>query len=302
MPAALGLLLDVVLPVFVVIGIGGLIGRRFGLDVTVVNRVALYAAVPALAFRTLADLDLAAAEVTRLLAGYALFAVALAALAWLIGRGWPTPARRTLVGTSLLANAANLNLPVVLFAFGEAGFERALVLYVVTSLLMFSVGPSLVGRARSLGATLHTVLTFPVLWAALAGLAAHAWHVELPQTVTRAVALLADAAIPLVLLTLGLQLARTRRLRPTARVWTGVALKLLAGPLVAGLAGRSVGLGGLDLAVLVTFGAMPTAVNTAMLAIEFEGDTAQVGDTVVVGTALALLTLPVVLTLLLRVV
>jgi malate permease and related proteins len=300
-PAALGLLLDVVLPVFVVIAIGGWIGRRFALDVAVVNRVALFAAVPALAFRTLADLELAAAEVTRLLAGYGLFALALAALAWLIGRTWPAPARRTLVGTSLLANAANLNLPVVLFAFGEAGFERALVLYVVTSLLMFSVGPSLVGRARSLRATLHTVMTFPVLWAAVAGLAANAWHVELPQTVTRAVALLADAAIPLVLLTLGLQLARTRRLRPTVRVWTGVALKLLAGPLVAGLAGRLVGLTGLDLAVLVTFGAMPTAVNTAMLAIEFEGDTAQVGDTVVVGTALALLTLPVVLTLLQRV-
>ncbi len=302
MPAALGLLLDVVLPVFVIIGIGALIGRRFGLDVTVVNRVALYAAVPALAFRTLADLQLAAAEVSRLLAGYGLFVLVLATLAWLIGARWPASARRTLVGTSLLANAANLNLPVVLFAFGEAGFARALVLYVVTSLLMFGLGPSLVGGARGIGATLHTVLTFPVLWAALAGLAANAWHVALPTTLTRAVALLADAAIPLVLLTLGLQLARTRRLRPTSRVWTGVAVKLLAGPLVAVLAGRLVGLEGLDLAVLVTFGAMPTAVNTAMLAIEFQGDTTQVGDTVVVGTAAALLTLPVVLTLLLRLV
>ena len=300
MPAALSLLLDVVLPVFLVIGIGVAIGRRFDLDVTVVNRVALYAAVPALAFRTLADLALAPAEVTRLLAGYGLFALGLAALAWLVGARWSAAARRTLVGTSLLANAANLNLPVVLFAFGEAGFARALVLYVVTALLMFSAGPSLVGRARDARATLHTVLTFPVLWAALAGLGANALELDLPQTLVRAVALLADAAIPLVLLTLGLQLARTRRLRPTVRVWTGVAVKLLAGPIVAAVAGRLVGLAGLDLAVLVTFGAMPTAVNTAMLAIEFEGDTAQVGDTVVVGTALALLTLPVVLTLLLR--
>jgi predicted permease len=81
-----------------------------------------------------------------------------------------------------------------------------------------------------------------------------------------------------------------------------VGLKLLAGPALAAAAGAAVGLAGLDLAVLVVLGAMPTAVNAAMLAIEFDGDAALVGEAVVAGTALALATLPMALTLALRLV
>jgi predicted permease len=301
-PNAFTLLLDVVLPVFLVIGAGAAIGARFGLEAAPVNRVALYAAVPALVFRTLAGLELSGGAVGRLLAGYGVFLAAAAALAWIVGRAWPRPRRRALVGTSVLANAANLNLPVALFAFGAAGLERALVLYVATALLTFTVGPSLVGRPVGAARALRTVLTFPVLWATLAGLALNAAGTAPPVVLARAVGLLADAAVPLVLLSLGLHLARARRLRPSRAAWTAVGLKLLAGPALAAAAGAAVGLAGLDLAVLVVLGAMPTAVNAAMLAIEFDGDAALVGEAVVAGTALALATLPMALTLALRLV
>ncbi len=296
-PDALALLLDVVLPVFLVIAAGALIGARFGLEAAPVNRLALYAAVPALVFRSLSGLEGSGGGVARLLAGYAVYLIAAAALASLVARQWPAARRRTLMGTSMLGNAANLNLPVALFAFGVAGLERALVLYVVTSLLMFTLGPSLVGRPVGLGRAVRTVLSFPVLWAALAGLATNASDVALPLPLERAVDLLADAAIPMVLFTLGVQLARARRWRPSGAAWTAVALKLGAGPLLAAAAGTLVGLSGLDLAVLLVMGAMPTAVNAAMLAVEFGGDAELVGDAVVVGTALALATLPVVLAL-----
>jgi len=296
-PAVLVLLLDVVLPVFLVIAAGAAIGLRFGLEVAPINRVALYAAVPALAYRTLAELELASATVSRLLASYAGYLLVAAALAAYVGRRWMPVRRRALVGTSVLPNAANLNLPLALFAFGAAGLERALVLYVATSLLMFTLGPSLVGRPTTLGRALRTVLGFPVLWAALLGLIVNGTGVTPPTALARAVGLLADAAIPLVLLTLGVQLVRARRWRPSGAAWIAVGLKLGAGPLLAAAVGLLVGLRGLDLSVLVLIGAMPTAVNAAMLAVEFEGDAALVGDAVVAGTALALATLPVVLTL-----
>lgn len=295
MPDAFALLLDVVLPVFLVIAAGAAIGARFGLEATPVNRLALYAAVPALVFRSLSGLELAGGSVLRLLAGYAVFLVAAAALAALVARRWPPVRRRALMGTSMLGNAANLNLPVALFAFGAAGLELALVLYVATALLMFALGPSLVGRPVGIGRAVRTVLAFPVFWAALAGLSLNVGDVALPLALGRAVDLLADAAIPMVLFTLGVQLARARRWQPSGAAWTAVALKLAGGPVLAAAAGTLVGLTGLDLAVLVVLGAMPTAVNVAMLAVEFGGDADLVGDAVVVGTALALATLPVVL-------
>ena len=291
-------LLSVVVPVFAVILVGALLARRFGLEVGPITRLAIYGAVPALVFQTLSTMSLAPEAIARLLAGYALLLVAMAALAWSIGRGWRLAARRAFVGTILFGNAANMLLPISLFAFGEAGLERALVLYVATALLMFSLGPPLVGRAGGMRHALRTVATFPVLWAALAGLAASAAGAALPLGFDRAVGLLADAAVPLVLLSLGIQVGRARAVLPRGVNYLAVALKLVVAPAVGYGAGMLVGLRGLDLAVLTLLAAMPTAINLAMLAVEFGGDADEVGRTVLLGTLAALVTLPVVLSLL----
>ncbi|MBW6454971.1 MAG: AEC family transporter [Trueperaceae bacterium] len=295
MLALFTLLLEVVLPVFAVVAVGAWVGRRFGLQVGPINRLAIYAAVPALAFRTMAGIEMAWGPALHLVGGYLAFLVTMGALAGLIGRRWLPSRRRTLIGTSVFGNAANLNLPVALFAFGQAGLDRALVLYVVTALSLFGFGPLLLGRATGLRTAARTALGFPVLWASILGLVVNAIDVVLPVGAARAVDLLADAAVPVVLLSLGVHMARTAHWRPSGRAWAAVAVKLLLGPLVAAAVGAAVGLGGLDLAVLIVLGAMPTAINAAMLAVEFGGEAEQVGEAVVTGTAMALLTLPVVL-------
>jgi predicted permease len=295
MLALFTLLLEVVLPVFAVVAVGAWVGRRFDLQVGPINRLAIYAAVPALAFRTMAGIEMAWGPALHLVGGYFVFLVAMGVLAGLIGRRWLPPRRRTLIGTSVFGNAANLNLPVALFAFGAAGLDRALVLYVVTALALFGFGPWLLGRATGLRTAARTALGFPVLWASILGLVINANGVALPVGASRAVDLLADAAVPVVLLSLGVHMARSVHWRPSGRAWAAVAIKLLLGPLVAAAVGAAVGLGGLDLAVLIVLGAMPTAINAAMLAVEFGGEAEQVGEAVVTGTAMALLTLPVVL-------
>ena len=295
MVAFLSLLIEVVLPVFALVAVGAWVGRRFGLEVGPINRLAIYAAVPALALRTMAGIEMAWGPALHLVGAYLTFLVAMGAVAALIGRRWRPSRRRTLVGTSVFGNAANLNLPVALFAFGDAGLDRALVLYVVTALALFGFGPVLLGRATGARAAVRTALGFPVLWAALAGLGLNAYDVALPLGASRAIGLLADAAVPVVLLSLGVHMARSMHWRPSGRTWAAVGVKLLLGPAVAAAVGAALGLAGLDLAVLIVLGAMPTAINAAMLAVEFGGEADQVGEAVVVGTAAALLTLPLVL-------
>lgn len=291
----LRLLLDVVLPVFAVVAVGAWVGRRFALTVTPINRLAIYAAVPALTLRTMAGIEMAWGPALHLVAAYLAFLLAMAGVGALVGWPWSASRRRTLVGTSVFGNAANLNLPVALFAFGQAGLDRALVLYVVSALTLFGFGPLLLGRATNLRTAARTALGFPVLWAALLGLSMNAAAVELPTGAARALDLLADAAVPVVLLSLGVHMAKTTRWRPRAATVVAVAVKLLAGPAVAAGLGLLMGLSGVDLAVLVVLGGMPTAINAAMLAVEFGGDAELVGDVVVTGTAAALLTLPLVL-------
>jgi predicted permease len=290
--ASIAVLIDVVLPVFTVVALGALAGRWLRIDVPPLNRTSLYVLLPFLAFRAMAGLDPGEIAVARLVLGFATFAATIAAIAWTLGARLDGPARRAFAGTSMLGNGANVNLSVALFAFGEAGLDRAVVLYVATALLMYTLGPVLFGQV------LRTVAGFPVLWAALAGLVVNRTGVALPLPATRVVELVADAAIPVMLLILGLQLVKTGRWRPTKRVWGAVTLKMILAPALGTAAGVLVGLTGLDLAALVLLSAMPTAVNTLVMTVEFGGDPAPVGETVAITTAASLVTLPIVLTLL----
>jgi predicted permease len=300
--ASLSLLLQVVLPVFLLIAVGAAAGRILRLEVASINRLSLYAVVPTLVFRSMSELALAEIPAARLVGAFVLFLASIAGLAWLLGARLPTPSRRALTGTSMLGNAANMNLPVTLFALGQAGLDRALILYVVTAVTMYAVGPVLFGGPLSVGRVVRTVASFPVLWAALIGLAIARTGTTLPLPLERAVDLLADAAIPLMLLILGIQLVRAGRWRPSGRVWTAVGMKLALAPALAFGIGSALGLRGVDLAALTLLAAMPTAVNAVMLSVEFGGDARQVGDTVAVGTLASLVTLPLVLALVTRLV
>ncbi len=289
------LLLDVVLPVFAIVLIGAVVGRVFSLQVQPINKLSLYAVVPALAFRAMAGIEFAELNVGGLILAFGLFLVAMAIVGWVLGWRMGTMERRSFIGSIMLGNAANLNLPVALFAFGQAGLDRALILYVATALMMYGLGPALFGQAMKPARILRVVAGFPVLWATLAGLLVNASGVTLPMAASRAVNLLADAAIPLMLLILGIQLVRAGRWQPSGQTWLAISLKLIVAPLVALGIGSLLGLTGYDLAAVVLLGAMPTAVNTVMLAIEFEGDSQQLGETVAISTAAAVLTLPIVL-------
>jgi malate permease and related proteins len=296
------LLGEVLLPVFMVVAIGAVVGRKFGMEVASVNKLALHSTVPALAFRTMAGIEMGWLPALHLMVAYVGFMLAIGGTAVVLAQRWLPARRRTLVGTSVFGNAAYLNLPVAFFAFGDAGLERALVLYVVTALSLYALGPTLFGRASGARSALLTAIGFPVLWASVGGLALNASNAALPIGVDRAVDLLASAAVPVVLLSLGVQMATSLHLRPSGMAWAAVGIKLLLAPLVAALLGFVIGVRGLDLAVLVLLGGMPTAMNAAMLAVEFGGEAEQVGEAVLTGTALAFVTLPVVLLLVSRLV
>jgi malate permease and related proteins len=298
----IAILFEVTTPVFLVIAVGVVIGRVFKPEVTVLSGIALYAAVPALVFSSLSTSDVAFEDAGLLLASNALFLAGMGLLALLVTRRLPPGTRRGLLATSLFGNAANIMLPITLFAFGDAGLQRALILYVFSAVMLFTLGPMVLGGRRDEGRVrfLLTVLRLPVLWAALAAVAVNALGIPVPVGIGRGVALLGQAAIPIVLLTLGFQIERTGFRLPSAASLTGAGLKLIGGPVVGYAAALALGARGLDLAVLTLLAAMPPAINTFMLALEFGADGDEVAATVIVSTLLSVVTITVVLVLLAR--
>ena len=295
----LEILLNSVAPAFLLILVGYLVGPLVLPGLVSINRLTLYVAVPALVLVSLSEAEVSLAGAFTLLRGHALYLLVMFVLASLLAARLAPPERRALVATGMFVNSANLMLPISLFTLGEEGFVRAVVLYVFVTILLFTLGPLvLAGREGFTKRSPLDLLKLPVIWAALLGLALNLFEVTPPLGLWRGLTLLSNAAIPLVLLILGLQVRRSGLRWPRATSLAAAGFKLLLGPLVGYGAGWLLGARGLDLAVLTLHAAMPPAVNNLLLALEFGGDTDQVAETLVVATALSLLTITVVVRLL----
>lgn len=298
-------LISAILPIALVALAGVWIGRTFSLDLKTLARINIYALLPALVLTGVYDSTLALGSTLGIVTGFVLNCAVLYALARALGRlcKLPPDTRKSLVATTLLANSGNIGLPFMLFALGQGGLERGIVYLIASAIFIASVGPIML-KGQGISAGIKVTLSLPVFWATLAGVGLQllAWqglNWQIPTEIDRALELLSGAAIPIALLTLGIQLSQTRLNFGIYELFAA-CLRLFVSPLSAYAIGRLLGLQGLDLSVLVMQSAMPVAVNTLIWVSELGGDTVRVAKTIVLSTLMSLFSLPVVLWLITR--
>ena len=159
------------------------------------------------------------------------------------------------------------------------------------------------GVAKAARSALRGVLTNPMPWAILLGALSSALDLELIGPVGKTVGLLADAASPVALFTIGAVLARSQiRIKESGhapilwRDFLPVALmKLVLHPILVLLVLTSVRQWGFELAPfsimsVVLVAALPSASNVALLSERFEADTGRIARIILVTTAAAFLT------------
>lgn len=288
-------LLSVVIPAAIAVLAGYVAGRKLELDIPTLTKLTLYIFSPALIIDSLLTTELPAREGLRIALAFAISTALLYGLVVVITLAGQLPksVRTSLLASTIFPNSGNLGLSLTLLALGPAGLERAVVTYLSSAVLVFGFGPALVsGEGLKRGA--RTTIRLPLIWALIGGLALRAAGVGLPLGIDDGIHLLAQAAVPALLITLGLQMSRTRFV-PRPSDFSTAALRLGAGPLAAYIAGRAVGLDHLALQVLVLQCATPTAVNALLVAAEFGGDSARAARAVVLTTILAFATLPIVM-------
>jgi predicted permease len=143
------------------------------------------------------------------------------------------------------------------------------------------------------------LLRLPVLYASLLGFGMNRLQIPLYEGVDRAVELLGSAAIPMMLVMLGIQLRNTSLLKHQRGVFRASGIRLLVGPLLAVALTAALGITGLERNVLIMQAAMPTAVITSVLATEFDTAPHLVAAVIVTSTLLSMVTLSVILSILL---
>lgn len=291
-------LFDVLAPVALLVALGALAGPRLDIDVGSLSRLSFFVLGPAFVFVVLAEAELDGSVVVRLvIAGLAgMVAVVTIVGAWARFTNATFEITAATAMTSAYGNVGNAGLAIVGFALGDDALPIAGVLMLTINLagLVLSVGLA-EARTRSPLLAVGRAVTAPMAIAGALAVGVNAAGIDLPVVLDRSAGLLADALIPIMLFTLGLQLVRTGTPSWSGDLGLMLACKLAVAPLVAGLVAAGLGLDGDFFDAVVIQSAMPPAVFCAVVAIQYDLAPERVTAGVVVGTLVSAVTLPVVL-------
>lgn len=286
--------LEIVAPVFLLAAVGyAWVRLGFEYRIEFVTQLSMTLGVPCLIFVSLmkTDIDPQALTALTLASVVAYGAVTLAAWALIAAMRLD---RRTWLAPVIFGNTGNLGLPLALFAFGETGLDYAVVVFAVMAVWSFTFGVWLVAG----GGSPWKVVKEPLVGATLLG-GLFLWQGwETPLFLTNTLSLIGQMAIPLMLITLGVAVARL----DTAGAGRAIVVSVLKLALCAGLAwavGRAFALDDVAFAVLVLQVSTPVAVTSYLLASKYVADAQAVAGLVVVSTLVSVLSLPLLLAVLL---
>jgi predicted permease len=267
------ILVSDILPIFAIASAGFLLARYAGIDVKTLSRVVFYSLLPCLAFRMLVTSSASGPNVVRLMFAAVLImgAMGLVGYAAAKGLGLDGKTLRAFLMVVMFSNGGNYGLPVVKFAFGPEALTYATIFFLTGSVTTYVAGAFFAGSHRGkIAGALEKVWKMPSLYGLALALVVRWVGRPVPEAIMRPVDMLSDAALPVMILVLGMQLERA--VWP-ARPWIvilAVGISLLVAPVVAlGLAGL-LGITGTARQSAVILSSMPVAVITTILALEFE--------------------------------
>src|SRR5215467_4465317 len=283
-----------ILPIFIIAGVGFLLARRLGAKVQTLSTVAFNALSLCLVFDQLVSAQISGSQSLRVVAFCVLLTIAIGIAAWLTSL--PLRLDRTTFSSFLLvamfSNSGNYALPVVLFAFGKEALAFASVYFVTSAILIYSAGILVAASGRgSVGLALTRLLKVPAIYALAAAIIVLWTHTTVPPVVMRPIGLLSDAAIPVMLLVLGMQLERAVLPKHPVAVAAAVVLSIVIAPLIAFGLTWLLGLTGAARQAAIIEASMPAAVITTVLALEFDLDAAFSTSVVFFTTLLSPITL-----------
>lgn len=282
--------LEVVAPVFLLAAVGfAWVKLGFEYRIEFVTRLAMNVSLPCLIFVALMQSEIDPEALTRLsIAAIAAYGIVTAiCFVWVkLGR----MKTRTYLAPLIFGNTGNLGLPLAFFAFGDDGLGYAVVVFAIMAIYSFTFGVWIVAG----GGSLTKVLKEPLVAATILG-GIFLWQGwETPTFLTNAIDLIGQIAIPVMLITLGVAVARLKPQGFLRALWIS-SFKLVICVASAWAAGSYFGLSAVPLAVLILQVATPIAVTSYLLAAKYEADADSVAGLVVVSTLLSVGYIPLLL-------
>ncbi|NJJ39225.1 AEC family transporter [Paenibacillus apii] len=298
----LSTLLEVIVPLSIPVISGALLERFKRLDTKPLLTLYLYFLSPAIILDTLLHAEISFDDIYLTLAFSLSNLLVLWGAAAAMGRvlKFSSQDRAGLTLVSTFTNSVNYGLPLVLLAFGQAGLDKASVYVIGQMIIVNTIGIYFAARSHfSVKNAVKSVFSLPAIYAAILAMLIRAFHLHLPAEVEKGVTMAAGAYSPVVLAILGAQMMKVGMLpgvkRERSVFWTGIAMRVLAGPLLALVILALLGITGTLHSVLFILASMPVAVNGVVLAERYGASPSVVSRCILWTTLSSFLVLPMLI-------
>ncbi|WP_347551100.1 AEC family transporter [Pseudalkalibacillus hwajinpoensis] len=298
----IGVFIDIIVPVFILIGLGVVLHRIFQFDLYTLAKVNIYFIVPGFIFIKLYETAFSLALFLSVLSFFSIQILLLYGISSLVSRlfGYSRSVRASFTNSILFYNSGNYGVPVNDLVFKHDPFAMSIQVIILTfqNILTFSWGIFALKTVE--GNKLSAVLGYfkmPVLYAMVFGIGLNLLNVDVPNFVLIPANYIADAMVALALVTLGAQVAQLRFARNLSVVYVSLILRLLLGPAIGIGIIYSLGIDGVTAQALLISSAMPTAVNSAIIAQEYENEPELSAQIVLASTVFSMVTVTIVISL-----
>jgi hypothetical protein len=287
---------EVILPVFILVGIGygymRVRGEQGRSDLAVVNRLTMDVFSPLLIFTALASKDFDIVSNGYLFLTGALISIGSGLVAWPFARlmGYNL---RSFLPPMIFNNGGNMGLPLAVFAFGTAALPAAVAMFMAALLVFFSVCIKILEWGRhEIHTSFFRFLISPNMIAMFLGITCSVVQLSPPQPVFYAMKMLGETCIPIMLFGLGM-----RMIDISFRAWkigvAGAAACPVSGLVVAWLLDGLLPLDSMQRGQMYLFAALPPGILCYMVAEQYNQEPEKVAAIVLLGNLSALIFVPI---------
>jgi malate permease and related proteins len=294
------ILYNIVLPIFSLMAVGFIARRKLSLDTGTLSRLIIYIMIPVVLFLKIYQSNLTAMLFITIL----FFMFCIEAFMLLAGEivsrllGYPRSVRKTFDNLLLFFNSGNYGLPLIDLAFkgNPLAMTSQAFIVLIQNIVSNTFGIFQASSGKSsYGKALRNILRTPLLYVLAAAIIIKASGFHLPDQVLLPVNYISNAFIGIALINLGAQLAEVRMSLKLRDVMALGTIRLLLSPLAGYLLVLALGLKGILAQSLIIGVSTPSAVNTAIIAREFDNEPEFASKGVFATTVLSTVTIPVVI-------
>ncbi|KAB7707132.1 AEC family transporter [Bacillus aerolatus] len=293
------ILLNIIFPLFVLIGAGAGLHRLLKLDLSTLSTITVNFLLPAVCFVNIYESNMSGKLVGQTLLFLLLFNLLLIFISMLLAKanGFDRRLSATFKNSLVLSNSGNYGLPVseLVFSANPAGMSIQIIVSIFQNLLTFTYGFYNSVSAQSSGmAIVKKIMKLPVIYALLLAVLLRWLHIDIPDFLWKPIENTSNAFLAIALVTLGAQVAYLKITRISRPIVWAVLGRLVISPAIALSLIFLLGLSDTTAQALFIASSFPTSRNSALLALEYDNYPEFASQTVLLTTILSSFTVAIV--------